>query len=75
MVYYDKNESLTITVKDGDGNPINEACFIDIWNAYDVTNINPGVHRLVYHKTIPATANGVWTIKHIEKAITIPPVY
>ena len=55
-VYYDKNESLTITVKDAAGDPITDAAFVDIWNIAD------GAYSLRYHKVLDSTANGVWTI-------------
>jgi len=60
--YYDKNESLTITVRDGSGNPVNEDCFIDIWNVYDIGSSGVGTSRLAYHKELAASANGVWSI-------------
>ena len=55
-VYYGKNESITITVKDGAGDPITDAAFVDIWNIAD------GAYSLRYHYVLPSTANGVWTI-------------
>ncbi len=64
--YFDKNESLTITVKDGAGDPINEDCFIDIWNTYDVSPSGVGTRRLAYHKELTASANGVWSITGSE---------
>jgi len=55
-VYYDKNESITITVKDAAGEPITDAAFVDIWNIAD------GAYSLRYHKVLDSTANGVWTL-------------
>jgi len=56
-VYYDKNESLTITVKDGDGVPVTTTGWIDIWNVTD-----DYLHTLVYHKELAEADEGVWTI-------------
>ena len=55
-VYYDKNESLTITVKDAAGDPITDAAFVDIWN------IAGGAYSLRYHKVLDSSMNGVWTL-------------
>jgi len=54
-VFYDKNESLTITVYKG-GNKVTSTGWIDIWN---VSGSNP---TLVYHKELTAAMEGEWEI-------------
>ncbi len=56
-VYYDKNESLTITVRKG-GSTVTGTGWIDIWN---MAGSNPS---LVYHKELTAAMEGVWTISN-----------
>jgi parallel beta-helix repeat protein len=54
-VYYDKNETLTITVKKG-GSTVKSTGWIDIWN---MSGSNP---TLVYHKELTIAMEGVWMI-------------
>jgi len=56
-IYYDRNDSLDITVKDAAGNAVTSSGFIDIWNIADKK------YSLAYHKNMPAAGSGmVWTI-------------
>jgi hypothetical protein len=62
IIYYDRNDSLTITVKDASGNALTaQNGFIDIWNIAD------GVYSLVWHKYMPKDeTNGmVWEIENM----------
>jgi len=55
-VYYDRNDSITITVKDG-ADDVTIDGWIDVWNVAGTA------HTLVYHKQMAANADGmVWEI-------------
>jgi hypothetical protein len=54
-VYYDRNDTLTVTVKKG-GSPVSSTGWIDIWN------VSGSQHTLVYHKELKAADEGVWEI-------------
>ena len=55
-VYYDRNDSITVTVKDG-ADDVTIGGWIDIWN------VSGTAHTLVYHKQMAANADGmVWEI-------------
>lgn len=62
-VYYDKNDTLTITVEDGSG-PVTSAGFIDIWLVTE--SGTPGTsdsYTLCQHKAMAADSDGMsWTL-------------
>jgi hypothetical protein len=63
-VGFKHNETLTVTVKDSNSDPVSQDLFIDVWNVYNIGDDGTGIHRLAYHKYLPASAGGVWTINN-----------
>jgi len=63
-VGFKHNETLTVTVKDSNSDPVSQNLFIDVWNVYDIGDDGTGIYRLAYHKYLPASAGGVWTINN-----------
>ena len=60
--YGKDSETLSIYVKDTNSAAVAQDLFIDIWNVKDIGDDGTGLHQLAYHKWLPASYGGIWTI-------------